>query len=148
MFKQKKFSFHTHPGIYQFQIPFYTASLVPNEDGIVPVKYCDVEMHIGAENDESLIATILISTKKEYQSPTNFISQVVDVIYDNYLPLGITGENAHKFIRWVQREYYPKENFSEILVDYNSKGDTMNVSFGGKLDENDWIIKGHKLPKY
>lgn len=149
MFMKKEDSFTTHPGIYQFQIPFYTASLVPGEDGIVPVKYCDVEMHIGSKNsNEGLIATILISTKKEYQSPTNFIEHVVSVIYENYLPRAIIGENAHHYIRWVKREDYPQEIFTELIVEYNSKGGIKYISFGGKLEENDWIINEHRLPKY
>lgn len=147
MFKQKRFSFHIHSGIYQFQIPFYTASLVPEKDGIVPVKYCDVEMHIGSEKDEG-IATIIISTKKEYQSPTSFILDVVSVIYDKYIPLSITGVNSHEFIRWVQRESYPSERFNELIVKYDSKGNIQDVGFGGYLEKDDWIMTDHKLPKY
>lgn len=146
---KKERRLHFHPGVYQFQIPFYTAHLVPKEDGIVPVKYCDVEIHVDSNNNnDALLATILISTKKEYQSPTNFIEHVVSVIYENYLPLAIIGENAHEYIRWVIRENYPQENFSELIVEYDSKGDIKNISFGGKLEEVDWIINGHKLPEY
>ncbi|MCS1383278.1 hypothetical protein NXZ75_13810 [Lysinibacillus sphaericus] len=149
MFKQKEYAFNLHSGIYQFQVPFYLATLVPGEDGIVPVSYCDVEMHIGSKNlDDDTIATILISTKKEYQSPTIFIEQVISVIYDNYLPIAIIGDNAHKFIRWVQRENYPQEIFSELEVKYSSKGKIVGVAFGGKLKDNDFILQNHKLPKY
>ncbi|MEK3727155.1 hypothetical protein [Lysinibacillus sp. FSL W8-0953] len=148
MFMKKEDRFYLHPGIYQFQIPFYNASLVPGEDGIVPVKYCDVEMHIGSKNNNNLIATILIGTKKEYQSPTNFIERVISVIYENYLPLAINGEDAHHYIRWVKRENYPQEIFTELIVDYSSKGEIINISFGEKLEKTDWIINEHQLQKY
>ncbi|WP_369354254.1 hypothetical protein [Lysinibacillus capsici] len=150
MFKQKEYAFNLHSGIFQFQVPFYLAALVPGKDGVVPVSYCDVEMHIGSKynNDEDIMATILISTKKGYQSPTNFIEHVISVIYDHYLPIAIIGDDAHKFIRWVQREDYPQERFSELKIKYNSKGKIASVAFGEILNDDDYIIHNHKLPNY
>ncbi|WP_342573695.1 hypothetical protein MHH37_15600 [Solibacillus sp. FSL K6-1781] len=134
-----------HPGIYQFELPFLTASFVPDENDLVMIKYCDVEIHVG--RNKSPLITVLISTKKEGMSPTNFIENVVDVILKGYLPqIVIDGINKAD-IRWIQREYYPEERFHEVQMKWNKNQNRFCYPNWVQL-EDDWIMKEHKLVKY
>lgn len=134
-----------HPGIYQFELPFLTASFATDENDLVMIKYCDVEIHVG--RNKSPLVTVLISTKKEGMSPTNFIENVVDVIFKGYLSqIVIDGLNVED-VRWIQREYYPEERFHEIRMKWNKNQNHFYHPNWIQL-EDDWIVKEHKLSKY
>lgn len=146
----KPVEFWFHPGIYQFELPFLTGGLVPLKDGLVPVEKCDVEFHVGNEYNENHIATILISTKKESTSPTNFIEKVATTLLKEYLVEIIKDVDMATLassIRWIQREHYPNERYQEVIFSWDEKKQILSNPEWNNV-KDDWIIEAHKLPLY
>lgn len=138
---------HHYPGIYQMQVPYIVDQHIPDKNGVIPTKKCDVEIHVGGKNNGNYLCTVIISTIKGEMSPTNYIQDVVSIIYNEYLPRLITTSELYLKVRWIQREYYPEERFNEVNFKWDNKSKRLIDPSWFPITD-DWIITNHKLPKY
>lgn len=133
---------HLYPGIYQFELPFFNANLVPNEEGIVKVEKCDIEVHVGKTHEDLVV--VLISDKEDNISVTNFIESVANVILKEYLPDIIITPNLFDQVKWVHRQSYPRWTYNKLTFEYS---DGRLISPRWSSIDNHWIIDANKLPK-
>ncbi|MET3657803.1 hypothetical protein [Sporosarcina psychrophila] len=144
-------SVHLWPGIYKFELPYLTGHNVRDNDGLVKVSNCDVEMHIGDQNnlDQHLIATVIISAKKGGVGTTNFIEHIATLIKTGYIDQVVLPKYGAIYdrIRWVERNYYPDEIYQVVSLEWNSELNHYSNPKWINL-ENDWILKENKLKPY
>jgi len=118
---------------------------------MVKVYNCDVEMHIGGQENlnDGLIASVIISAKKGGVGTTNYIEDIATLVKNGYIDNVVIPKHGpiHDRIRWVERNYYPNENFDIVTLDWNSKEERYQNPKWKPLQE-DWILKAHKLQPY
>jgi len=145
--------FWFHSGIYQFELPYFAFHVVPNDEGMVRPYYCDVEIHVGNENDlkNGYLATVIIGVNesKGAAGVTNFIDELSTIIRNSYIPYGIKGDydTVSKKIRWIERNYFPSENFQIVELEWD-KYDKKYHSPKRNRIEGDWIINEMRLEPY
>lgn len=144
-------SVHLWPGIYKFELPYLSFHNVRDDEGLVKVYNCDVEMHVGNQKDldQSLIATVIISAKKDGVGTTNFIEDIATIIQNEYLDKVIIPKYGPIYdrIRWVERNYYPSETFQVVSLGWDAELNKYSDPKWNTL-KDDWIIKENKLPPY
>lgn len=144
-------SVHHWPGIYKFELPYTIHHNVADEEGLVKVYKCDVEMHIGGEKNlnQHLIATVIISAQKTGVGTTNHIENIATLVKRGYLDEVVRPNNGaiHNRIRWIERNHYPSENFAVVSLEWD-----LNIRKyirpSWEEIENDWILQDHKLNSY
>lgn len=142
---------HHWTGIYKFELPYMSGHYVSDENGEVKVYTCDVEIHIGGSNnlEQKRIATVIISAQKNGVGTTNFIENIATLIKTGYIEEVVRPKNGpiHDRIRWVERNYYPKENFKMVSLEWDAKS-SRYIRPSWEILDNDWILEKHKLNSY
>ncbi len=137
-----------HPGIYQITLPYLTGQ-VKNKHDIVPVSYCDVEIHVGDQRDldKGILITVIISDIEGGMDTIPFIESITTKVL-NYIDEIVYDKTLHimEHIRFIQRNYYPSEEYSLLDMNWDNKNGLSAPSWT-RLD-NDWIIEGNKLEDY
>lgn len=138
-------------GIYEFDLP-YIVDLVKNDEGIIKVYDCNVEMHIGGQEnlDQGLIATVIISAKKGGVGITNFIEEITTLIQNGYIDKVVipTYGPIHDRVRWIERNYYPEETFQTVSLKWNEGINSYEKPSWDNLSDDDWVLQKTKLLPY
>jgi hypothetical protein len=155
MFKKKTdtlINVHFYPGIYKFELPYLANYNVPDDKGIVPVYNCDVEIHIGDQRDldNKYLASVFISAKKGGVGTTNFIEDLATKIQKMFIDELTHPENGpiHKHIRWIERNFYPNENYKLVNLTWDEKAQKYYNPQWHQIDDMDWIMNNHQLAPY
>jgi hypothetical protein len=128
-----------HQGTYKFDFPFLTSNLVPNEDNIVPIYYCDVEIHVGEQLDldEGIIATVIIRPKGNV-GMSNFTQDIATNIRKSLFKsifichnLNYLNKYISKSMRWLENyadsnslpANSPTGNWTEVILEWNENKD-------------------------
>jgi|APAga8741244001_1050109.scaffolds.fasta_scaffold19389_3 hypothetical protein len=141
-----------HKGIIKAKMPYSMSQPVADENDNIKVYYCDVELHIGNQNDlkNGYLATAIISARKDGIGVTNFIERLADQtvnLFLNNVIISRLGTPVDK-IRWIERNYYPSENFQVVKLEWNEKYNYFTNPKWEHLNEGDWILKDHRLEDY
>lgn len=114
--KKTKESIRFHPGVYKFQIPYLLHDLIANENNEMKVSSCEVEMHVGREDDlkQGTIATIIMTSTTEPM--TNIIEYIATSIY-------------HTMFRDIFYTYLMEKNLLIDRIRWVEKYDSSVVSF-------------------
>ncbi|WP_430510719.1 hypothetical protein [Gottfriedia solisilvae] len=143
---------HFHPGIFKFKLPYLVDGHFPlNEGGLAPIYYCDLEFHVGDQRDldNGILITVIISAIPGGIGVTNFIENLATLIIP-YLDQVNYGEttNILERIRFIERVYYPEENYSLVSLTWDKKNHKFTEPKWSQLPLFDWIIEGNTLEKY
>ena len=139
-----------HSGIYKFKIPYLKHDLVPNKDNEVKVYYCDVEMHVGREDDlqEGLLATVVMTG---VDAITNDIEHIATSIYHTmfqnvfYTHLMKQNQLVNK-IKWVEKyepgilSVYPRGHWVDVKLQWNEKQKSYSKPSWYGSPEESWYV--------
>lgn len=150
--KEKQDDVLMHNGIIKAKMPYIVGHPVSDENGNIKVHHCDVEIHIGNQNDLKIgyLATVIISARKDGIGVTNFIERLAKQtveLFLNHVILSRLGTPVDK-IRWIERNYYPNENFHIVKLEWNEKNQFFTNPKWENLNDEDWILKENKLDPY
>lgn len=124
-----------HKGIYRFQFPYLGPWLSSNDNGTVNVYHCDVEIHVGQEEDmqNGKIATIVITAQNGSIGIQNHIEHLAtkirfaffdSIFYEQHWKKPVVPEEG---IRWIERHLFSKQSSTmddevkEVTLQWDAK---------------------------
>nr|WP_306220676.1 type II toxin-antitoxin system PemK/MazF family toxin [Cohnella sp. WQ 127256] len=144
-----------HPGVYKFNWPYLCASIAPDEYNNVQIYTCEIEIHVGHEEDLKLdrIATIYVKAIKEGVGITNYFEDIstkirfsfFDYIFYEHL---LDEDLLTNLVRWI--EYYPKEFaprifpqglYKEVKMDWDNKKKRYQNPKWNEINEEHFVFE-------
>jgi len=112
-----------HPGLYKFYMPYINHMPVSNDKDQHTVYSCQVEVHVGMQNDmdEGKLATIIIKSDDEGLGVTNYIEDIATKVrlsfFDKIFHEDIINSNENILdtrLRWLE---YVSPQYTSALPD-------------------------------
>lgn len=133
-----------HPGKYLFQLPYIAVHNPSSETGIVPVFYCDVEMHVGNEIDlnNGYHATVIITARNNGVGITNHIERLATMVNSGYVKDVVSGNSnlIAERIRWIERTFIPEERNHLVNLRWDKSIKKYKDPDWTELPLSDWIF--------
>lgn len=143
--------YHFHKGIYKFNYPYLRNDLVAIDNGLIPIDTCNVEIHVGDQRDldQGVLISVIIETLENTVGVKQYIEDIATSIKQAYIDYKIvTNKNVEdtvKVIRFIEKEYFPKEAFKLVTFDYERDSNSYNNPKWQSITNEDWIIHNNKL---